>query len=173
MKYKNDRKNGQHISSIPNLHLWIPAVSRPRKTYGHLNSILNRFYLLTVHFKIFLLYHKVATFYLFPRLSTCENLRFQIGRLCVQGLSAPVLLAFVFYLQTLKLGGKRSGDFMFLLDNLGMIRKTRIASILKQGQMQPYFLVLTLGDFDHGKKRWLLIVEGDNHPCQNDRVLGI
>ena len=76
-----------------------------------------------------------------------------------------MLLAFVFYLQTLKLGGKR-GDFMFLLDNLGMIRKTRIASILKQGQMQPYFLVLTLGDFDHGKKSWLLIVEGDKPPAK-------
>lgn len=109
MEYKNDRKSGQHISSIPNLHLWIPAVSRPRKTYGHLNSMLNRFYEPTLHFNIFQLYHKVATFYLFPRLSTCETLRFQIGRLCVQGLSAPVLLAFVFYLQTLKLGGKTLG----------------------------------------------------------------
>ena len=55
---------------------------------------------------------------------------------------------------------------MFLLDNLGMIRKTRIASILRQGQMQPDFLVLILGDFDHGKKRWLLIVEGDNPPAK-------
>lgn len=48
---------------------------------------------------------KVYIGYLFvimmlPHLSNCLVL-FQIGRLCVQGLSAPVLLAFVFYLQTL------------------------------------------------------------------------
>jgi len=48
---------------------------------------------------------KVYVGYLFvimmlPHLSNCLVL-FQIGRLCVQGLSAPVLLAFVFYLQTL------------------------------------------------------------------------